>query len=77
MRQLLNYNKHRPASTWVAIKISYTNLTAPDTGIITAFNIEAGQVVAAGQSVGTLAAGHDPEAVIAPSRTRNDQDSCR
>lgn len=44
---------------------SYTNLTAPDTGIITAFNIEAGQVVAAGQSVGTLAAGHDPEAVIA------------
>lgn len=44
---------------------SYTNLTAPDTGIITAFNIEAGQVVAAGQNVGTLAAGHDPEAVIA------------
>ena len=44
---------------------SYTNLTAPDTGIITAFNIETGQVVAAGQSVGTLAAGHDPEAVIA------------
>ena len=44
---------------------SYTNLTAPDTGIITAFNIEAGQVVAAGQSVGTLAAGRDPEAVIA------------
>ncbi len=38
---------------------SYTNLTAPDTGIITAFNIEAGQVVAAGQSVGTLAAGRD------------------
>ena len=35
---------------------SYTNLTAPDTGIITALNIEAGQVVAAG---------HDPEAVIA------------
>ncbi|WP_270279109.1 efflux RND transporter periplasmic adaptor subunit [Veillonella parvula] len=44
---------------------SYTNLTAPDTGIITAFNIEAGQVVATGQSVGTLAAGHNPEAVIA------------
>lgn len=44
---------------------SYTNLTAPDTGIITALNLEAGQVVAAGQSIGTLAAGHEPEAVIA------------
>ena len=44
---------------------SYTNLTAPDTGIITALNLESGQVVAAGQSIGTLAAGHDPEAVIA------------
>ena len=44
---------------------SYTTMTAPDTGIITAFNIDAGQVVAAGQSVGTLAAGRDPEAVIA------------
>ena len=44
---------------------SYTTLTAPDTGIITALNLESGQVVAAGQNVGTLAAGHDPEAVIA------------
>ena len=44
---------------------SYTNLIAPDTGIITALNLEAGQVVAAGQSIGTLAAGHEPEAVIA------------
>ena len=44
---------------------SYTNLTAPDTGIITALNLESGQVVAAGQSVGTLAVGRDPEAVIA------------
>ena len=44
---------------------SYTNLTAPDTGIITALNLEEGQVVAAGQSIGTLAAGHEPEAVIA------------
>ena len=44
---------------------SYTNLTAPDTGIITALNLESGQVVAAGQNVGTLAAGRDLEAVIA------------
>jgi len=44
---------------------SYTSLTAPDTGIITALNLESGQVVAVGQSIGTLAAGHDPEAVIA------------
>ena len=44
---------------------SYTSLTAPDTGIITALNLESGQVVAAGQNVGTLAAGRDPEAVIA------------
>ena len=55
---------------------SYTNLTAPDTGIITAFNIETGQVVAAGQSVGTLAAGHDPEAVIALPEQENDKGSC-
>ena len=44
---------------------SYTTLTAPDTGIITALNLESGQVVAAGQSVGTLAVGRDLEAVIA------------
>ena len=44
---------------------SYTTLVAPDSGIITALNVEAGQVVAAGQAIGTLAAGHEPEAVIA------------
>lgn len=44
---------------------SYTNLVAPDSGLITAFTIEPGQVVAAGQQVGILAAGHEPEAVIA------------
>ena len=44
---------------------SYTTLVAPDSGIITALNVEAGQVVAAGQTIGTLAAGHEPEAVIA------------
>lgn len=43
---------------------SYTNLIAPDSGIITALNVEVGQVVAAGQNIGTLAAGHEPEAVI-------------
>ena len=40
-------------------------MVAPDSGIITALNVEAGQVVAAGQAIGTLAAGHEPEAVIA------------
>ena len=44
---------------------SYTTLIAPDSGIITSLNVEVGQVVAAGQAVGTLAAGHEPEAVIA------------
>jgi len=44
---------------------SYTTLIAPDSGIITALNVEVGQVVAAGQAIGTLAAGHEPEAVIA------------
>lgn len=43
---------------------SYTNLIAPDTGLITSLTIEPGQVVAAGQQVGILAAGHEPEAVI-------------
>ena len=43
---------------------SYTTLVAPDSGLITALNLEVGQVVSAGQPVGTLAAGHEPEAVI-------------
>lgn len=43
---------------------AYTNLTAPESGLITALNLEVGQVVAAGQNIGTLAAGHEPEAVI-------------
>ncbi|WP_251423695.1 efflux RND transporter periplasmic adaptor subunit [Veillonella agrestimuris] len=44
---------------------NYTTLVAPESGIMTAFNIEVGQVVAAGQNIGTLAAGNEPEAVIA------------
>ena len=34
---------------------NYTQLTAPADGIITAASIEVGQVVAAGQTVGTIA----------------------
>ena len=44
---------------------NYTQLTAPADGIITAASIEVGQVVAAGQTVGTIAVGNEPEAVIA------------
>lgn len=43
---------------------NYTTLIAPESGIITAFNLEVGQVVAAGQNIGTLAAGNEPEANI-------------
>lgn len=43
----------------------YTQLVAPSDGIITAWTLEVGQVVAAGQSVGSMAVGDEPEAVIA------------
>ncbi|WP_295237578.1 efflux RND transporter periplasmic adaptor subunit [Veillonella sp.] len=44
---------------------NYTQLIAPADGIITASFIEVGQVVGAGQTVGTIAVGDEPEAVIA------------
>lgn len=44
---------------------NYTQLVAPADGIITATSVEVGQVVAAGQTVGTIAVGDEPEAVIA------------
>lgn len=43
----------------------YTQLVAPSDGIITALTLEVGQVVGAGQSVGSMAVGDEPEAVIA------------
>lgn len=45
-------------------QLNYTELTAPDSGVITALSMEAGQMVSAGQQVGTLAVGHEPEAAI-------------
>ncbi|WP_295195731.1 efflux RND transporter periplasmic adaptor subunit [Veillonella sp.] len=44
---------------------NYTQLVAPADGIITAESVEVGQVVAAGQTVGSIAVGDEPEAVIA------------
>lgn len=46
-------------------QLGYTQITAPSDGIITAVNVEVGQVVAAGQTVATIAVGNEPEAVIA------------
>lgn len=46
-------------------QLAYTNLVAPDDGIITAVHFEVGQVVAAGQQVATMTSGNEPEAVIA------------
>lgn len=43
----------------------YTQLVAPADGVITASAIEVGQVVGAGQTVGSIAVGNEPEAVIA------------
>ncbi|SUP43910.1 efflux RND transporter periplasmic adaptor subunit [Veillonella criceti] len=43
---------------------NYTQLVAPADGIITASTIEVGQVVGAGQTVGMIAVGDEPEAVI-------------
>ncbi len=43
----------------------YTILVAPSSGIITSTNFEPGQMVSAGQTVGTLAVGRELEAVIA------------
>lgn len=44
---------------------NYTQLIAPADGVITASSIEIGQVVGAGQTVGMIAVGDEPEAVIA------------
>lgn len=43
----------------------YTQLVAPADGIITASSVEVGQVVGAGQTVGSIAVGNEPEAIIA------------
>lgn len=42
----------------------YTQVIAPEDGIITASAVEVGQVVAAGQTIGAIAIGNEPEAVI-------------
>ncbi|MCW2473968.1 efflux RND transporter periplasmic adaptor subunit [Candidatus Symbiopectobacterium sp. NZEC151] len=44
--------------------LSWTQLTAPRAGVITAVNASAGQVVSAGQAVFTLAAGQERDAVF-------------
>lgn len=44
--------------------LSWTRLTAPSDGIITAVSAQPGQVVSAGQAVFTLAAGNDRDAIF-------------
>jgi multidrug efflux system membrane fusion protein len=74
-RNTMNANraKHEQARAQLAVtrnQAEYATLTAPDDGVITAVNAEAGQVVAAGQSVMRLAREGEAEVVIAVPENR-------
>jgi membrane fusion protein, multidrug efflux system len=77
-RNTMNANRarHEQARAQLAVtqnQAGYATLTAPDEGVITAVNAEAGQVVAAGQSVMRLAREGEAEVAIAVPENRIDE----
>jgi membrane fusion protein, multidrug efflux system len=77
-RNTMNANraKYEQARAQLAVtrnQAGYATLAAPDDGVVTAVNAEAGQVVAAGQSVMRLAREGEAEVAIAVPENRIDE----
>lgn len=58
-------NQARALLSTSETQYGHTELRAPGAGVITTFNMEVGQMIGAGQPVGSMAVGMDPEAIIA------------